>query len=58
MDTIKNNSTNNQSQQQFIKQDNINLSVADEILKFKKLLDMGAITEEEYNKKKEELLNL
>ena len=58
MDIIKANSANNQSQQQFIKQENINLSVADEILKFKKLLDMGAITEEEYNKKKAELLNL
>ncbi len=31
-------------------------SVADEILKFKQLLDMGAITQEEYNEKKEELL--
>ena len=33
-------------------------SVADEIKKFKDLLDMGAITEEEYKKKKKELLNL
>lgn len=32
-------------------------SVADELMKFKNLLDQGAITEEEYNKKKSELLN-
>ena len=32
-------------------------SIADELLKFKQLLDMGAITEDEYNKKKKELLN-
>lgn len=31
-------------------------SVADEILKFKNLLDMGAITQEEFEKKKSELL--
>ena len=31
-------------------------SVADELLKFKQLLDMKAITEEEYEKKKQELL--
>lgn len=30
----------------------------DEIIKYKKLLDAGAITEEEYNIKKKELLNL
>ena len=30
--------------------------VADELLKFKQLLDMNAITEEEYEKKKKELL--
>lgn len=35
-----------------------NSSVADEILKFKNLLDMGAITEEEFNEKKKQLLNL
>ncbi|WP_248405876.1 SHOCT domain-containing protein [Butyrivibrio fibrisolvens] len=33
------------------------LSVADEIKKFKELLDIGAITQEEYDKKKEQLLN-
>lgn len=32
------------------------VSVADEILKFKNLLDMGAITQEEYDAKKEQLL--
>ncbi len=32
-------------------------SVADEIEKYKKLLDDGAITQEEFNKKKEELLS-
>ena len=33
-------------------------STADELLKFKQLLDMGAITEEEYNAKKTQLLGL
>lgn len=33
-------------------------SVADEMLKFKQLLDLGAITEEEYNAKKAQLLDL
>ena len=33
------------------------VSVADELLKFKKLLDMDAITKEEYDKKKKELLD-
>ena len=33
-------------------------SVADELLKFKQLLDMGAITEAEYNAKKVQLLGL
>ena len=32
-------------------------SNADELMKFKNLLDQGAITQEEYDKKKEELLN-
>ena len=41
-----------------LKQDqSSHISVADEILKFKELLDMGAITEEEFLKKKKELLN-
>jgi hypothetical protein len=34
------------------------VNVADELKKYKELLDSGAITEEEYNKKKKELLNL
>lgn len=34
------------------------VSVADEIKKFKELLDMGAITQEEFDAKKKELLNL
>ena len=33
-------------------------SAADELLKFKQLLDMGAITEAEYNAKKAQLLGL
>lgn len=41
------------------KQGNVsNNSVADEILKFKELLDIGAISEEEYNVKKSELLDI
>ena len=32
------------------------LSVADEIMKFKRLLDEGGITQEEFDKKKKELL--
>lgn len=34
------------------------ISVADEILKFKNLLDMGAITQDEFDAKKKELLSL
>lgn len=37
---------------------NSNISSADELKKFKDLLDSGAITQEEYDKKKNELLNL
>nr|DAZ26036.1 MAG TPA: Gas vesicle protein G [Caudoviricetes sp.] len=33
------------------------VDIADQILKFKNLLDIGAITEEEYEKKKQELLS-
>lgn len=33
-------------------------TIADEILKFKKLLDIGAITQDEFDKKKKELLDM
>jgi len=33
------------------------VSVADELLKFKKLLDAGAITEQEYEEQKAKLLS-
>ena len=33
------------------------ISVADELLKYKQLLDMGALTQDEFDKKKAELLN-
>ena len=46
------NSTKNVQTQVPIQQ----ISVADEILKFKNLLDMGVITQEEFEKKKSELL--
>ncbi|WP_027625561.1 SHOCT domain-containing protein [Clostridium lundense] len=34
------------------------VSVADELIKFKELLDMGVLTQEEFDAKKEQLLNL
>lgn len=37
---------------------NQQFSAADEILKFKQLLDIGAITEEEFEAKKKSILNL
>ena len=48
------------SNQSNLEKDNKNesLSVADEIKKFKELLDMGAITQDEFEYKKKELLNL
>ncbi len=39
-------------------QKEVNSSNIDELKKYKELLDMGAITQEEFNKKKKELLNL
>lgn len=39
-------------------QSNEHSSAADELLKFKKLLDIGAITQEEYDAKKKQLLGL
>ena len=40
------------------KNNNSELSAVDEIKKYKELLDIGAITQEEYEKKKKELLNI
>ncbi|WP_312504735.1 SHOCT domain-containing protein, partial [Bacillus luti] len=37
---------------------NATISVADELKKFKELLDMGVITEDEFNAKKKQLLNI
>lgn len=37
---------------------NANISVSDEILKLKNLLDVGALTQEEFDAKKKQLLNL
>lgn len=45
-------------QQPVMQQPVVQSSVADEILKFKNLLDMGAITQEEFDAKKKELLGL
>lgn len=39
------------------KSNNTNFSIANEILKFKELLDNGIITKDEFEKKKQELLN-
>ena len=39
-------------------QKNVAVSTADEIMKFKGLLDAGAITQEEYDAKKKQLLGL
>lgn len=49
-DKISNGSSNHNTVQQ--------LSPADEILKYKNLLDLGVISEEEFQAKKKELLNL
>ena len=49
---------NQQSEDKNIPCDKFNISVADEIKKYKELLDMGVITQEEFNQKKSELLNL
>ena len=38
-------------------EENTDYSRAEEIKEFKELLDIGAITQEEYDKKKKELLN-
>lgn len=45
-----------QESQETIKKSQINISTADEIKRYKELLDTGAITQEEYDRKKKELL--
>lgn len=47
----------NQQQPVALTNETQNISVTDEILKYKNLLDMGAITQEEFDMKKSELLN-
>lgn len=51
LDTIKNPQANN-------KEVNPNVSVADELKKFKELLDSGILTQEEFDAQKSKLLNL
>lgn len=53
---IKDSNNNNKPQMPNINSSNNDST--DEILKFKKLLDEGAITQEEFDAKKKELLNL
>jgi hypothetical protein len=53
LDQLKYNS--NQAQ---LERSSESVSVADELKKFKELLDMGAITQEEYDSKKKQLLGL
>lgn len=51
----KSNEANNNSKLDSVSS-SYQVSIADEILKFKNLLDMGAITQEEFENKKKELL--
>ena len=55
MNAVKENKIGISKQSQITPQTS-SVSVADEILKFKNLLDMGAITQEEFEAKKKELL--
>ena len=54
-DLIDNQKSNDKVQPQAVK--TAKQDTADEIMKYKKLLDANAITQEEYDKKKAELLN-
>ena len=54
LDEINNNNYNNNEKLE----SNAVVSVADELKKFKELLDMGVLTQEEFNNKKKQLLNL
>lgn len=53
------NTPKNQGQVNHVSSSSLNISsVADEIKKYKELLDSGVLTQEEFDKKKKELLNL
>ena len=49
---------NNDNDKEQLEDNTNNSSQADEILKFKNLLDQGIISEEEFDAKKKQLLNL
>ena len=49
---------NIRTQEEVVQQQGSTNSVADEIMKFKELLDKGVITQEEFEAKKKQLLNL
>ncbi|MGW9860572.1 PH (Pleckstrin Homology) domain-containing protein/putative oligomerization/nucleic acid binding protein [Staphylococcus epidermidis] len=55
-ETIQKQMENKKSFSKEITNTNSNFSVADELLKFKQLLDAGVISQEEFDKKKNELL--
>ncbi|MFW0912744.1 SHOCT domain-containing protein [Bacillus altitudinis] len=57
-ESIETEQSNQNIQKQIQPMNSEKISVADELKKFKELLDMDAITSEEYNQKKKELLNL
>lgn len=50
--------TSESDKEKSVSAENAQISVADEIKKFKELLDMGAITQEEFDAKKKDLLGL
>ena len=57
--TENNSTTSNSTSNTSVENKSIaSISVADEIFKFKKLLDDGVITQEEFDKKKKQLLDM
>lgn len=49
---------NRQDNKKILNNDNVKVGAPEELKKYKELLDMGAITQEEYDKKKKKILNL